>query len=187
VARYVFHVVLAAVAGMTTAVPFLHRERSVTLDARTGLRKGEHRKGRADHMVLVDVQRDGADGAIQPGELPSLFPEHEPGEQAPRVVLSRDRQGGIEWNACGPAAIRHREPPGASAPRARSGLRRPARPAPGSPGRWTLVRRTGRMSCPRSCSRESRSPIALVAQLRKRPPAAPTLARGWGERKGKGS
>jgi hypothetical protein len=109
VARDVFHVILAAVEGMTTAVPSLHRERSVMLGARTGLRKGEHRKGRANHMVLVVVQRDGADGALEPGQLSSPFPEHEPGEQASRAALSRDRQGGIEWNACGPAAIRHHE------------------------------------------------------------------------------
>ena len=67
-ARVVFQVVLAA--GMTTAVPFLHRERSVTLGARTGLRKGEHRKDRANHMVLVDEQRDGAHGAREPGQVP---------------------------------------------------------------------------------------------------------------------
>ena len=66
-AHDVFDVVLAAIAGMTTAVPSPHRECSVTLDARTGLRKGEHRKGRADHLVLVDEQRDGAHGAREPG------------------------------------------------------------------------------------------------------------------------
>ena len=77
-ARDVFHVVLAAVTGMTTAVPFLHRERSVTLDARTGLRKGEHRKGRADHMVVVDVQRDGAHSDLEPDQLPAPFPIRPP-------------------------------------------------------------------------------------------------------------
>ena len=104
-ARDVFHVVLAAVARMTTDVPFLHRERSVTP---TGLRKGEHRKGRANHMVLVDVQRDGAHGALEPGQVSPPFPEHEPGEQAPersRGIVT----AGIEWNACRPAAIRHHE------------------------------------------------------------------------------
>ena len=34
------------------------------------MRKGEHRKGRANHLVLVDVQRDGADGALEPGQVP---------------------------------------------------------------------------------------------------------------------
>ena len=46
-----------------------HRERSATDDERTGLCKGEHRKGRANHLVLLDVQRDGADGALKPGQV----------------------------------------------------------------------------------------------------------------------
>ena len=73
-ARYIFDVVSAAVAGMAV-LPSLHRLRgSVTLGGRTRWHQSERRKGAAYRTVSVNVQGNGVDSAIEPEELPLPFP-----------------------------------------------------------------------------------------------------------------